>query len=662
MVTQLINVIVNSQGFVTVQKQLSSLGDSAKTTTTYLNSMRAMLAAAMTFTGLNQIIQVVDTFTQLQNRLKLVTDGTEDLNAKWTELVNIANSSYSSIESTVTLYQRVAQAFKAWGDSAEDAMEFTDLFQKAAVLSGSSVQTTAQAVYQFGQALNKGKLDGDEFKSVLEGLPYVAKLIQDSLGVTRAELYEMSADGKISVERLKEAFTDAAAAIRGDFSKVTPTIGMALVVLENKWTEFIGKIQTGSGIFTLLARAILLVADNLGLFLIALTPVIAALTYLGARVLVGLVVTGLTDMMMAIRTMIPVIVTFNATLWANPLVLVVAGIVAFIAAIVYFRNEIGLTNEALSSFWIVISTVFTSIVTYMNPINVLFALITGHFLTWEQIISSLGVAWTVFASVVTTVFQAIATGVKQAITYIGTQLVIAVNKVVGIFQEWYGLVGDVAGLFSDLLAPAINLLQPYFSKFWEYARPAFEQLSKMAETVYEWIKKIGDFLANDLFNAIKTGISFWVEALQNVLDVIQMIISALRTAISLMRSAIGMGSGMGGGGGGGAGANYGLQGYAGEFNTGGGFKVGGTGAGRDTTAVSFRANRGERVTVETKRQQREADNSNGGAASVNVPVQITNVLDPNIMVAAMDSSSGQRSIVNIIAVNRDEILNVLGVA
>lgn len=662
MVTQLINVIVNSQGFVTVQKQLSSLGDSAKTTTTYLNSMRAMLAAAMTFTGLNQIIQVVDTFTQLQNRLKLVTDGTEDLNAKWTELVNIANSSYSSIESTVTLYQRVAQAFKAWGDSAENAMEFTDLFQKAAVLSGSSVQTTAQAVYQFGQALNKGKLDGDEFKSVLEGLPYVAKLIQDSLGVTRAELYEMSADGKISVERLKEAFTDAAAAIRGDFSKVTPTIGMALVVLENKWTEFIGKIQTGSGIFTLLARAILLVADNLGLFLIALTPVITALTYLGARVLVGLVVTGLTDMMMAIRTMIPVIVTFNATLWANPLVLVVAGIIAFIAAIVYFRNEIGLTNEALSSFWLVISTVFTSMVTYMNPINVLFALITGHFLTWEQIISSLGVAWTVFASVVTTVFQAIATGVKQAITYIGTQLVIAVNKVVGIFKEWYGLVGDVAGLFSDLLAPAINLLQPYFSKFWEYARPAFEQLSKMAETVYEWIKKIGDFIANDLFNAIKTGISFWVEALQNVLDVIQMIISALRTAISLMRSAIGMGSGMGGGGGGGAGANYGLQGYAGEFNKGGGFKVGGTGAGRDTTAVSFRANRGERVTVETKRQQREADNSNGGAASVNVPVQITNVLDPNIMVAAMDSSSGQRSIVNIIAVNRDEILNVLGVA
>ena len=91
------------------------------------------------------------------------------------------------------------------------------------------------------------------------------------------------------------------------------------------------------------------------------------------------------------------------------------------------------------------------------------------------------------------------------------------------------------------------------------------------------------------------------------------------------------------GGGGTAGANYGLQGYAGEFNSGGGFKVGGTGAGRDTTAVAFRANRGERVTVETKKQQRQNDNGIT-AANVNVPVSITNVFYPTAMISALDSS------------------------
>ena len=242
MANQIINVIVNSKGAVTVKKELEAMGGAARQTTTYLNGLRAVLSAALTFSGASAIIETVDSFTVLQNRLKQVQNETESLGQSWNKLLNIANSSYSTIDNTVNLYFRVAQAYKAWGESAEKAYEFTDLFQKAAVLSGSSIQTTSQAVYQFSQALNKGKLDGDEFRSVLEGLPYVASLIQKSLGVTRAELYAMSSDGRISVDRIKEAFEDAAETIRSDWANITPTIGMALIVLRNNWMDFIGPL------------------------------------------------------------------------------------------------------------------------------------------------------------------------------------------------------------------------------------------------------------------------------------------------------------------------------------------------------------------------------------------------------------------------------------
>lgn len=659
MASQLINIIVNSKGFVTVQKQLNELGNSAKTTTTYLNSMRAILAAAMTFSGAGAIVQVVDNFTQLQNRLKLVTNGTQELTSTWNQLMGVANSSYSTIDSTVTLYQRVAQAYKAWGENASKAMEFTDLFQKAALLSGSTMQTTSQAVYQFSQALNKGKLDGDEFRSVLEGLPYVANIIQKSLGVTRAELYELSASGKISLDRLKSAFEDAADAIRGDFSKITPTIGMALVVLQNKWTEFIGDIQTSTGVFTLVAKAILLIANHFYILAAAMTPVAVGLSYMAGKLVIGLLVTAFTDMRAAIIRLIPVIVAFSAALWTNPILLIAGVIAAIVAAIVYFRNELGLTNEVLMTVWNVWSTVFMMMLQYGNPIGLMITLIVQALGGWNVVLTAIGNTATAIFTGMVTAMQIVGAAISDLASFIGSQLASAFQSLMAVFQEWYGLIGDIAGLFMDSLNPAIEALQPAFSTFWEYAEPALKMFVQFAKDVYAGWQKIGDYIGNNLMNIIKTGFSFWIDVLKEILGIIQRVIQALRTVISLMRTAAaGLG---GGGGGGGAGANYGLQGYAGEFNTGGGFKVGGTGAGRDTTPVSFRANRGERVTVETKKQQRQNDNA-PTAANVNVPVTITNVFDPSAVVSAIDSSKGQKAIVNVIAANRDQILSVLGVA
>ena len=107
MVSQIINVIVNSQGAVVVKRQLDDIGNSAKQTSTYLNSLRAILSAALTFSGAARIMETIDTFTQLQNRLKLVSNGMEEVNDRWEELLKIANNSYSSIDSTVNLYYRI---------------------------------------------------------------------------------------------------------------------------------------------------------------------------------------------------------------------------------------------------------------------------------------------------------------------------------------------------------------------------------------------------------------------------------------------------------------------------------------------------------------------------------------------------------------------------
>lgn len=658
MANQIINVIVNSKGAVTVARELNAIGDSARQTTTYLNGLRAILASALTFSGIGQIVEAVDTFTVLQNRLKLVTDETNTLSDSWTRLNQIANSSYSTIDSTVTLYYRVAQAYKAWGESAEDAYEFTDLFQKSAILSGSSMQTTAQAVYQFGQALNKGKLDGDEFRSVLEGLPYVAQLIQKELGVTRAELYEMSADGKISLDRIKAAFENAADVIRGDWANVTPTIGMALNVLYNSWIDFIASIQDSTGIFSYVAQAILLVANNLDLLALALTPVAAAFAFLAGRLALGLVVIGLRDMASALRLATAAQWLFNAAVLANPYVLAAAAIAAIVAGIIYFRNELGLTNEVLLTVWESIKngilTVLSTVLTLSNPIIA----ILRSFYTWQEIWNGIKAAAVAFGSAVVSIFNSIVAAVKDTADFMTKTFYPVWVELKALAQNYFELLMEIATFIGDVLNLAIEKLGPTFQQVYEIMEPALKWVLQVLQDIFQGWVNITNWLKNNLKPIVKDVFEGWALILQTVIDFVNKLISALRTAISLLKQA----AGLGGGGGGAKGAHYGAQFNAGEgFASGGAFKVGGTGAGRDTTPVAFRAERGERVTVETKKQQRQADNQQT-APSVNVPVKVVNVFDPSMIVDAMNTSAGQRAILNTISGNRDEINYALGVS
>lgn len=92
------------------------------------------------------------------------------------------------------------------------------------------------------------------------------------------------------------------------------------------------------------------------------------------------------------------------------------------------------------------------------------------------------------------------------------------------------------------------------------------------------------------------------------------------------------------------------------FRTGGEFTVGGSG-GADSQLVAFRATPGENVQVNTPAQARAKEQSGG---NVTVPVRVVNVLDPAVALSAMQTSEGERIILNTIENNPSIIRAALG--
>jgi tape measure domain-containing protein len=655
-VSQIINVIVNSRGAVTVARELDAVGASAKTTATYLNGLRGILAAALTFSGAGQIVETINTFTSLQNKLHQVADAQTSVGDTWTKLIGIADSSYTSISNTVDLYFRVVQAYKAWGQGAKEAAEFTDLFQKAATLSGSSVQTTSQAVYQFGQALNKGKLDGDEFRSVLEGLPYVANIIQKSLGVTRAELYKLSKEGKISVDAIKEAFESSAKTIRADWANITPTIGMALTVLGNSWTDFIGKIETSTGVFSGFAYLILALANNFGLLAIAMAPVVLSFGFLAGRLGLGLLVTGFKDLSEALKLATIAQWLFDAAVAANPYVIALIGIGLLVTAILYFTGLLSGLGPIMTAVWNGVSGLFAALAGYIVTAVSYVANLVASFVEWTGVMTALQTIASITMTAITSMLSAISNAFKGFVAYVGQALKPLFTSLVSLTKTLYDLVKQIVSLYIDSWAPAVTALGVVWKKVWEYIGPSMIKLVGFLSQIYEYWSNIADFLKSNFFPAIKVIFEGWLFLIKSVVDGIIRIIGFLRQAIALLQQFARLGGGSAGGGG----AHYGAQFIAGKgFADGGAFQVGGTNSGRDTTPVSFMAERGERVTVETKKQQQQ--NDKGTAPSVNVGLTSVNVIDPQASLDAMQTASGNRVFVNVIKANRDELRAILGV-
>lgn len=207
--------------------------------------------------GLRELQQAVDAYTNIQNRLKLVTDNASQLAGVTKELFNISNETRQSFESTAEVYARTALATKDLGLSQQQTLDFTKSLNQAVILSGASAAEASAGMIQLSQGLASGALRGDELRSVLEQLPAVADVIAKSLGVTRGELRKMGEDGKITAETIIKAFQQASGDLDQKFGNTVPTLGQAMTVLKNNFLEFVGVLDESTGASGFFAQAII---------------------------------------------------------------------------------------------------------------------------------------------------------------------------------------------------------------------------------------------------------------------------------------------------------------------------------------------------------------------------------------------------------------------
>ena len=212
-------------------------------------------------------IKNADAYQDMASRLKLVSGSTQELVTAQTALFRISQQNRTPLEETVRLYYRMATSMRDLGKSQEDTLKIVDLVGKAMKISGASATESAAGLQQLGQALGAGQLNGDEFRSVLENMPRVAKALTESLGVNIGTLREMSAQGKLTSETVVNALMKASDSINSEFKQIPTTVSGAWTQLSNAVLKYIGDADTAKGTTHELATAISSLAENVNVVL-----------------------------------------------------------------------------------------------------------------------------------------------------------------------------------------------------------------------------------------------------------------------------------------------------------------------------------------------------------------------------------------------------------
>lgn len=214
-----------------------------------LDSLRTVVGGLIAAFSVRELAQFADSITNVRNRLNQLTPGINDTTEQFKALAGIAINARAPLEQTADLYFRISRAAGDLGISQREAAEVTSLVAKAITASGISAQEAAGPLLQLGQALQSGRLQGDELRSILEGLPPVARALADSLGVPVGALKELGSQGKISAQDVIRAIQEARDSIERDFAATTTTIGQAATTLRTTlgiaFDEFEQNTQVG---------------------------------------------------------------------------------------------------------------------------------------------------------------------------------------------------------------------------------------------------------------------------------------------------------------------------------------------------------------------------------------------------------------------------------
>lgn len=512
------------------------------TQTAILGIASAFLTASGLASGFSNFTQAADSYSNINARLANINDGLQTQSQLQDKIFKASRRSRSSYDEMASSVAKLNLLAKDAFSSNDEAIRFTELMTKSFSVSGAGQQEMESGMYQLTQAMASGKLQGDEFRSIMENAPLLAQAISNTAGVSMGALKEMSSEGTITADLIKRSLFNAADEIEEKFGNMPMTFSQAVTVfkssakrvfeplfdqfigfvnsktfekLENKAHSFVKIAANGLSKVFSVVKSLYQVWQTIGPSVIKVAKVIGTFALVAGSILAVVGIVKLVGMALAFV--------------ASPIGLIAAGITGLIFGFkaLYdnsemFRGAIDGIVGKVKSLWSAFKTGGTGglisalfppdIANQINSIvdgikakisGLMTAFKTGGFkgvlemLISPEAISAIVTRFNTLKEQFISVFMSIVEYVLPIIQTFWSY----VQPILSALWDALKIVADVAMLaWNNILAPAIVFVMKAFKLLWSFAGPMFELLGAAIGAAFKvlrlvWDTIVGPFIA-----------------------------------------------------------------------------------------------------------------------------------------------------------------------
>ena len=143
------------------------------------SKLMKFVGAYASIQSVKKLVDTSDTYVQNTARLGLLVEKEE-------EVAQLQEQIYASAQRSRGSYQAMTESVAKLGilagkafNGTDEMVAFTELLNKNFVVGGASATEQASAMYQLTQAMASGRLQGDEYRSIIENAPLLAQSIED---------------------------------------------------------------------------------------------------------------------------------------------------------------------------------------------------------------------------------------------------------------------------------------------------------------------------------------------------------------------------------------------------------------------------------------------------------------------------------------------------
>lgn len=252
MTDRVIRIIVDTgdgnRALVTLEDNLEGVERQEKRTTQSTNALGQAFRTLIAGLSLRELGRLADSYTTIQNRIRLVTDSQAELNNVQDEVFALAQRTRTDLTATADLYGRAARAVQDFGGSQADTLRFAEAVNQTLQISGATAAEAAGSTVQFAQGLAAGALRGEELNSVLEGNNRLARVLAKEFGVGIGQLRKLGEEGALTSDRIFKAVIEAGPELRAEFENITPTLEQTFTTLRNFGTLVVGSFNEAAGV------------------------------------------------------------------------------------------------------------------------------------------------------------------------------------------------------------------------------------------------------------------------------------------------------------------------------------------------------------------------------------------------------------------------------